>query len=453
MFQGSIPADTRHMIYEAVKGWQAVRYAVPCSGNFTIERVLHEAGVKVISGCDVSIYSCALGAYLSGQPFRLSLQPDYAEALSWLAPSLDTQAGGVAALMLLTGFALSLKPSPNAYYARLLDGYRHQWPELHEKTVQRLESLPLRLADFHAGDAVPWLEALPEDVACLSFPPFFAGGYAKMWAMHDKIFSWDAPPFAELFESHRARFLKAMTERREWLLIAPEKLPDYEFYLRGMARTTVRGVTIYLYSSQGPTRVVTPKQKTQPVTVPRLSPGQRLDPAAPIRLMPLSVGQFQAIRAQYLNPAIKVAESNDGIGVLVGGQLVGVFAFRLGYQTPGASADTMYMLTDFAVAPTDYSRLAKLVLYAARSREAQLIAERMARRRMRFVFTTAFSHNPVSMKYRGLFDLVSRKETPEGDHPYMLNYSAPLGTWTLTEAYAEWHKKHAQLITPKEPTS
>ena len=148
-----------------------------------------------------------------------------------------------------------------------------------------------------------------------------------------------------------------------------------------------------------------------------------------------------------------MAESNDGLGVLVGGQLVGVFAFRLGYQTPGASPDTMYMLTDFAVAPSDYTRLSKLVLYAARSREAQLIAERMARRRMRFVFTTAFSHNPISMKYRGLFDLHSRKETPEGDHPYMLNYVAPIGSWTLAEGYAQWCKKHGQISSRGEISS
>lgn len=448
MFQGSIPADVRRMVFEAVHAWSSPRFAVACSGNFTIERVLHEAGAKHIQGCDVSIYSCAMGAYLARQPFRLSLQPDYAESL---ASSIESQVGGVATMMLLTGFSQSLKPNQNAYYARLLEAYRTQWADLHEKTVQRLESLPLHLADFHAGDAVPWLESLPDDTAVLSFPPFFAKGYVKMWAMHDKIFSWDAPQFGELFESHRVRFLKALTNRGEWMLIAPEQLPEYEANLRGVTRTTNRGVTVYLYSSRAATRVVTPRQKTIPVTVPRLSPGQRLDPAAPIRLLPLNVGQFQAIRAQYLNPAIKVAESNDGIGVLVDGQLVGVFAYRLSYQTPGVSPDTMYMLTDFAVAPTDYNRLAKLVLYAARSREAQLIAERMARRRMRFVFTTAFSQHPVSMKYRSIFDLHSRKETPEGDHAYMLNYVAPFGTWTLAEGYAEWHRKHGATITQGEP--
>lgn len=448
MFQGSIPADTRRMIFEAVQAWRSPRFAVACSGNFTIERILHEAGVPHILGCDVSIYTCALGAWFARKPFRLELKPEYAESLSWLAPSLESEAGKVATLMLLTGFANGLKPAPNAYYARLVSAYRQQWPELMEKTVKRLESVPLRLADFNAGDAVPWLETLPEDVAVLSFPPFFAKGYVAMWAMHDKIFSWDAPEFGEIFEEHRRRFMTALTSRPEWIVGSSERLPDLEPYLRGVSRTTSRGVVIYNYSRASPTRVVSPRQNTVPVSIPRLSPGQRLDPAAPIQLLPLNVGQFQALRAQYLNPQIKVAESSDGVGVLVGGQLVGVFAFRLGYNTPGVSPDTMYLLSDFAVAPTDYTRLAKLVLYAARSREAQLIAERMARRRMRHLFTTAFSQHPVSMKYRGLFELYSRKETPGEEHAYMLNYTALFGQWTLKEGYAEWHKKHAQTITP-----
>lgn len=453
MFQGSIPSDVRNMVFEAVQGWKSPRYAVACSGNFTIERILHQAKIEHIQGCDVSIYTCALGAYFAGQPFRLELKPDYAESLSWLAPSLETQVGKVATLMLLTGFANGLRPSPNAYYARLVKAYHDQWPALMEKTIKRLESVPLKLADFHAGDAVPWLETLPTDTAVLSFPPFFAKGYVNMWAMHDRVFSWDAPTFGEIFEGHRRRFMTALTNRPEWVVGSSERLPDLEPYLRGISRKTNRGVVIYNYSSSSPTRVVTPRQTTVPVSIPRLSPGQRLDPAAPIRLITLSIGQYQALRAQYLNPSIEVASASDtsGIGVQVDDQLVGVFAYHVLLRAiHGMFPDTMYLMSDFAVAPTDYTRLAKLVLYAARSREGQLIAERMTRRRMRHLFTTAFSQHPVSMKYRGLFDLHSRKETPGEGHAYMLNYITDLGSWTLKEGYAEWYKKHGASLINKD---
>jgi hypothetical protein len=442
MFQGSIPQAVRDMLHETVQGWHAQHYAVACSGNFTVERVLHQAGKPLISGCDVSIYTCALGAYFARSPFRLRLKDEYHERFAWLLPGLQTQAGGVATLMLLTSFAPAIKPTANAYYARLLDAYRRQWDALLDKTIQRLEAVPLRLHHFEIGDAVPWLETLPADVAVLSFPPFFAKGYEKMWAVHDQLFDWDKPAFAEIFEAHRTRFIVSLTQRREWLFMTSYEIPEYADHLRGMARTTLRGVPMYLYASSSPTRIAVPRQQVAPVNVPRLAPGDVLPEAAPVKLLPLSVPQFQAIRAQYLNAAIQVAGRNDGIGVLIDGKLVGVFAFRVGYAVPGAAADTMYLLTDFAVAPTDYPRLSKLVLYAALSREAQLIAERMARRRIRYIFTTAFSNNPVSMKYRGLFDLNNRKETPEATYHYALNYVAAAGQWSLAAGYAEWRKKH-----------
>ena len=73
----------------------------------------------------------------------------------------------------------------------------------------------------------------------------------------------------------------------------------------------------------------------------------------------------------------------------------------------------IYLLSDFPVAPTDYKHLAKLVLYAALSSEGKLLAERATNHRVRTMITTAFTNKPVSMKYRGLFNLLARKENPE----------------------------------------
>ena len=122
----------------------------------------------------------------------------------------------------------------------------------------------------------------------------------------------------------------------------------------------------------------------------------------------------------------------------------------------------MYLLSDFPVAPVDYKHLAKLVLYAALSKESKRLAERITRRRCASLVTTAFSKiqpdvvanlhalaelldvradrglqrrdnlrpaivgvqvnrdapvcclghpskNPESMKYRGLFKVLNRK--------------------------------------------
>lgn len=447
MFQGSIPADVRNMIFEAVQGWSSPKFAVACSGNFTIERILDQAKIQHIQGCDVSIYTCALGAYFAGQPFRLELKPEYAESLAWLAPSLETQVGKVSTLMLFTGFANALRPSPNAYYTRLLGGYRQQWSTLMEKTVKRLESVPLKLADFHAGDAVPWVESLPEETAVLSFPPFFAKGYVNMWAMHDKIFSWDAPAFGEIFEEHRRRFMTALTNRPEWIVGSSERLPELEPYLRGVSRTS-GGVLIHNYSPVSKTRVVNRTTKKRPLNIKRLSPGQRLTPDSSIGLKYLDIEEFSSLRSQYLKITMDVQISNvwRTYAVLVDGCIAGVFAIRTAHLQHGATPDSIYLVSDFCVSSSDYARLSKLILYAALSKESHLIVERMAKRRCRVMVTTAFSDHPVSMKYRGLFDLTSRKETHLDNHAYQLNYSAPIGQWTLKEGYQVWFKKYGHIL-------
>ena len=122
----------------------------------------------------------------------------------------------------------------------------------------------------------------------------------------------------------------------------------------------------------------------------------------------------------------------------------------------------MYLLSDFPIAPTKYKRLAKLVLYAALSRESKMLAERLTNHRICSLVTTAFSKNPVSMKYRGLFRLLNKKELPgveDGEtdmskiyynQGYQLNYGAAMGEWTLADGLAMWKKKHSQTEGKEE---
>jgi hypothetical protein len=453
VFQGTIPQSVRAILYEAAAGWHVDKLAVACSGNFTIERLFANKFAS-ITGCDVSIYTCALGAFFAGLPFRLELREAYHDQFGWLLPGMTDQTGATATLMLVTSMSDAFDSKNNlrnhAYYKRLVEGYRQQWPGLLEKTRTRLESVGLRLAAFHMGDAVDWLPTVPADTAVISFPPFFAGGYEKMWAKLDGLFDWDKPGYQELFEERRRIFIDAMTGRDHWAFITPEVQPEFEDHLRGIAQTTNRGVRLHVYTSKSATRVVGPHQQTAPVNIPRLAPGDQIGDA--LRIVDLTKHQFQALRSQYLNPAIKPALASAHYGVMVDDKLIGVFAFYKGYKVPSATPDTVYLLSDFAVAPTDYAKLSKLVLYAALSRESQLLAERLNRQRIRYVMTTAFTDNPVSMKYRGLFKLENRKETPDGEHRYALNYLANAGQWTLEQGMKEWKKRHQSTHALSEST-
>lgn len=116
----------------------------------------------------------------------------------------------------------------------------------------------------------------------------------------------------------------------------------------------------------------------------------------------------------------------------------------------------IYLLSDFPIAPVKYARLAKLVLYAALSKESNAIAERLMGKHVYSVTTTAFSKKPVSMKYRGLFRLLTQKklEGVSADETdiskryygsgYMLNYGTEFGQWTLSEGLSMWKTKYGK---------
>ncbi|GAA2351117.1 hypothetical protein SVIO_040200 [Streptomyces violaceusniger] len=114
-----------------------------------------------------------------------------------------------------------------------------------------------------------------------------------------------------------------------------------------------------------------------------------------------------------------------------------MFAMAPSSYTP----DEAYLLSDFAVAPTDYPRLSKLIVLAATSTEAQLLCQRAFSRRIRAVSTTAFSNNPVSMKYRGLLRLTKRGPSNEEGWQYQLQYQGVMGEHSLAEALEKWAKR------------
>lgn len=55
--------------------------------------------------------------------------------------------------------------------------------------------------------------------------------------------------------------------------------------------------------------------------------------------------------------------------------------------------------------------------------------------------TTAFTKHPNSMKYRGVFKKLSRRENDAGDG-YVIQYGGPLVEDTPEQIYRQWWKKH-----------
>lgn len=122
-----------------------------------------------LSGNDVSLYSCALGAYLSGRPFRVAVQDSN---LAWLGDWLQPGLPALATLLLCTS-ALEFYGRDNPYHRRMWNAYPRRWPDLHAKARANLEKglAGVSLRHFYAGDVVDFFANAPPESVVISFPP------------------------------------------------------------------------------------------------------------------------------------------------------------------------------------------------------------------------------------------------------------------------------------------
>ncbi|MCI8442554.1 MAG: hypothetical protein HFG27_08495 [Provencibacterium sp.] len=458
MFHGSIPASVQQILCTIVKEWEVPEIYVGCSGNFTIERTLQGAVPARLHGNDVTVYSCLLGRYFSGQPLAVEYNDDYSGPMEFIRGYLEDSPSIVAVVLLLSKMATYLGSRPNPYYLKMIEAYSRQWEALFTATREKIERITPFLASFYAGDVCGWIDTIPEQAGFICYPPFFTGDYEKMFRVIEQLIRWDAPQYEMINKERIFELFRKMVQRPYFMFGTNDELPEFREYLVGISQTTNRGVPLYLYARSRKSHIVMPVQNVSSPLLPRLGPQE--DIGETIQIVTLKSEQFHALRSQYMNVNIKPGSESAAYGVAVDGKLIGIYAFSssptLANWDKYIDTPTMYLLSDFPVAPSKYKRLAKLVLYAALSKESKLLAERISNKRIRSLVTTAFSKRPVSMKYRGLFRELNKKRLPGVDEEetdmskryynegYQINYGALMGEWSLAEGLQLWKEKHGQ---------
>ena len=467
MFYGSIPSEVQSIIVDIVSDWDCDDIYIGCSGNFTIERCLDGKTKARLHSNDVTVYSCLLGRYFAGQDLNATIKPEYNGPMRFVEKYLDNGAGTIAVILILSRMAVYLGSKPNPYYTKLINEYIKQWDSLWEETKKKVEKIEPFISSMFEGDVCEWIDDIPLESGFICYPPFFSGDYEKMFKVIDEIFDWSPPTFEFINKDRIEVLFEKMCKHKYFIFGTNDLLDKFKPYLVGRSQTTNRAVPLYIYSNTDKIRYVGPRQATENLYVKRLGIGDEVGDNIELKI--LSNSAFQTLRSEYMNINIKPGSATLAIGVFVDDKLVGVYAFSAGPTLADWSTHidtpTMYLLSDFPVEPVDYDRLAKLVLYAALSKESKMIAEKVTRRRVKALVTTAFSKNPSSMKYRGLFKVLNRKEhdplSPEKAknvdpsnayyaQKYEINYGAKMGEWTLKEGLAMWKKKHSQKTGKKE---
>ena len=468
MFYGAVSRRILSVMADATRDWFVRDIYQACSGIFTLERAMIDTPFRW-HGNDVTMHSCALGNFYAEQPFPIKLRPEWEDCFGWFKEYIDENeteepisTNNLASILLISEMLSKTNikkrvvspKSPSEpfqhHFQSKFNQYRSEFPKLHAKTIASINNHGVRIASFTGADAIDWMRELPRNSGFISFPPFKAGDYEQQFENLDLVFDWPRVDFQPFTAERFYEMMELASEFDCWFIATINYMGEkWQPFLTGSIQEHNRSPKMYIYSNRARPRVITPTQELSKFS--KLHLGKDEDVGNNISLIPLTGAQFAHLRSMYMSMHIRPGSPSSSYGVMVDNRLIGCCAFskwqEMNWNVPRPS---LYMLSDFPVSRSKYKRLSKLVLYAALSKEMQELQQEKNQRALRTLVTTAFTPRPSSMKYRGLFHVVNRRSPGvavpgvwESDK-YMVNYSAPMGQWTLKEGLELWRKKHAQ---------
>jgi hypothetical protein len=156
-----------------------------------------------------------------------------------------------------------------------------------------------------------------------------------------------------------------------------------------------------------------------------------VDPAAltrdtKVQLVPSDGARLNFLKDVYLAKGIAHTTGQLNVLVYLDGMLAGAFIYT---REKFGGEGGLYLLSDFSI--SRQRRLAKLVALLATCRVPVAAFERKSIVRVTNLATTVFTDRPVSMKYRGIFEISSRK-------PGFIQYQSNVREQSPDELYRFW---------------
>ncbi len=188
--------------------------------------------------------------------------------------------------------------------------------------------------------------------------------------------------------------------------------------------------TVYTYAETSKSSVRATAHRSEPFQYTAVDPAA-LTPESTVAVVPADSARLNFLKDHYLSKGIAHVPGEMNFLVYLDGSLAGGFI----YAREKFGGSGLYLLSDFAI--SRQRKLSKLIAFLATCGTPVSMFERRYLIRVSALATTAFTNKPVSMKYRGIFRLVSRK-------PGMLNYESATRREDPQELYRLWYRKWAE---------
>ncbi|MGU9981475.1 hypothetical protein ACJ4V0_15680 [Phreatobacter sp. HK31-P] len=433
-FQGAVPAGSLQQIARIIdfSAWPEV--FVACSGTFRIERALLSKwpGLSIHSN-DVSLLSCALAGLALGKPETFTFTGDLAFIEDM---GLQRPVERVAALMVALDLGGYVMGKPNRYKESHAAHYRTHFASFVEKTAADLEiaTQEMPLASFSPVD---WLDhvdaAIARGAGIVTYPPTYKGGFEKQFVWIAANTGWEAPGY-RVFDP---KDLPAIVDRIQesgvpWCILTDQLLEGRSAVAEFQSG---RAKPVYAFAGSTETAFDHKTPVGQPFPYKALDVGA-LTESTKVAIVPCDGAKVTFLKNVFLKKSIIHAPGMWNALVYLDGMLAGAMVFSLSKY---GAKNEVYLMSDFST--TRAGRVAKLIARLATNIAVTSEMERRWLDRYTKVMTTAFSDHPVSMKYRGSYEIGKRTEVNAPEGKFLLNYYSPVRAEPLEATYQWWWKR------------
>lgn len=443
MFFGTTPAPIANYVHREFSRQQPSLVIEPYAGNFVISQLASKAVTDVeIMSSDVSLYSCAIGYAINGQDCGIRFT-DEAKRRFRFAARAESPLEIAAATIILCEAIQAINKSKVRYYATIVRDIELNQDRYFEKVldvVTRLRGEMSHKFRYIGQDGAKTIESASKGAFVYFDPPYFKGDYEKMWKGIETLVTMPEIPYTLITDQEKARQIEVLHDSGCDFIYRTQAEK-----VKGMKRifqyNQGRSKTHYLYANYK-TRTgikLDSALRAVPGRFKIISETTELTGKEQAKIVPIDGKVSNYYRVLWTKKA-KMTDMGMPYGLFLDDIFVGCITISSGLNF---SMNYALIVSDAVPPGAVYKKLSKLPLLCILTDEfREYVNSEMMWEHNGFT-TIAFSNEPVSMKYRGLFELAERKPNTVNEFKFKLTYrQRRMFNATVQKAYEEWFKKY-----------
>ncbi len=439
MFFGAVPTACIEQVMKIIdfENWQEVY--VCCSGSFRIERALKSKfpDLPIVSN-DVSLYSTAVGKLACNEEFNIKFVKD----LEFIEERTNGSSFYEKTAATLVACEMARYGRRNNDYNKLHFNYFIENFDYFFDRAKKLLDKILPQMQIQGYNPIDWRdhvkEAISKGAGVAAFPPFFKGDYESQFKFIEENIEWPAPSY-DLYDP---KTLGSIIDKIDDSGIPYCVLSDQTFENRKPVLEYVQGrkVPHYCFARTEKSSIrhiykIPDQFEYKPIDLSKIHKKSK------IQIVQAESKHMDFIKDIYLQKTIIHSSGVANFLIYVDKMLVGGVIYSLP-KFPSFGQNTIYLLSDVTISRE--GKLSKLVATIATSKTLLEIVSKKLISKIDYVVTTARTKRPISMKYRGIYELLNRRPADDPSEGNIINYGSELREEIPQQMYSNWWVKYGR---------